>query len=108
MSEVMRRPTHPGEILKEDVLPAIGLSQEEFAAALKLSRKTVNEILGGKAPVTAETAVKLSHLFENDPKFWLNLQSAYDIWAANDYVQRESIGSLKHLLPVTTLRKLKL
>jgi addiction module HigA family antidote len=60
----------------------MNVTQEQFADMLQLSRKTVNEILTGKSSITAETAVKLGALFGNSPQFWSNLQSAYDVWEA--------------------------
>jgi addiction module HigA family antidote len=68
MSETMKRaPTHPGEILKHDVLPSMAITQDELAQVLGLSRKTVNEILAAKSPVRAETATKLGTLLSNSP-----------------------------------------
>lgn len=94
-----RRPTHPGELLKLDVFPAMGMTQQEFADTLGLSRKTVNEIFAAKSPVSAETAIKLGALFGNHPQFWLNLQSAYDLWKAAegiDPLQLKKLARLQH------------
>lgn len=96
--EKMRRPpTHPGELLKLDVLPAMKMTQEEFGVTLGLSRKTINQILACKSPVSAETAVKLGTLFGNDPQFWLNLQSAYDLWMAHEQIEPVQLKQLKAL-----------
>lgn len=75
-----RRPTHPGEILREDVLPATGLSQGEFARLIGVSRRTVNEILQEKRPVTVDTAHRLARALNTSPDVWLGLQQDVDLW----------------------------
>jgi addiction module HigA family antidote len=77
-----RRPTHPGEILREDFLPDYGLSVRGLASALGVSRQTVNELLRERRAVSPEMALRLSALFGNSPEFWLNLQQAVDLWDA--------------------------
>lgn len=77
-----RRPTHPGEILREDVLPETGLSQGEFARLLGVSRRTVNEILQEKRPVTVDTAHRLARALNTSPEVWLGLQQDVDLWDA--------------------------
>ena len=74
------RPTHPGEMLREDFLPDYRLSVSSFAKALGVSRQTVNELLRGRRAVTPEMALRLSRLFGNTPEFWLNAQRAVDLW----------------------------
>jgi len=76
------RPTHPGEILREDILPALGLSKVKVARALRISRQTLYKILDEKSPVTPSMALRLGRAFGNSPEFWCNLQQAYDIAAA--------------------------
>jgi antitoxin HigA-1 len=75
-----RRPTHPGEILREDVLPETGLSQGEFARLIGVSRRTVNEILQEKRPVTVDTAHRLARALNTSPDVWLGLQQDVDLW----------------------------
>jgi addiction module HigA family antidote len=75
-----RRPTHPGEILREDVLPETGLSQGEFASLLGVSRRTVNEILQEKRPVTVDMAHRLARALGTSPDVWLRLQLDVDLW----------------------------
>ena len=70
------RPTHPGEMLREDFLPDYGLSVSRFAEALGVSRQTVNELLRERRSVSFEMALRLSRLFGNSPQFWLNAQRA--------------------------------
>ena len=77
-----RCPTHPGAILREDVLPALGLSKVEFAEKIMLSRQQLYNILNEKQPVTAATAIKLSRLIGGDAERWLRMQMAYDLWQA--------------------------
>ncbi|MDQ3253082.1 MAG: HigA family addiction module antitoxin [Acidobacteriota bacterium] len=77
-----RRPTHPGEILREDVLPATSLTQGEFAELLGVSRRTVNEILQEKRPVTVDMAHRLARALRTSPDVWLGLQQDVDIWDA--------------------------
>ena len=75
-----RRPTHPGEILREDVLPETGLTQGEFARLIGVSRRTVNEILQEKRPVTVDTAHRLARALNTSPDVWLGLQQDVDLW----------------------------
>ncbi len=76
------RPTHPGEMLREDFLPDYGLTVSGLADALGVSRQTVNELLRERRAVSPEMALRLSRLFGNSPEFWLNAQRAVDLWDA--------------------------
>ena len=67
-------PVHPGEILREDILPAVSITGTAMAAALGISRQTLYDILDEKQPVTAEMAVRFGKLFRNGARFWANLQ----------------------------------
>lgn len=75
-----RRPTHPGEILREDVLPALRLTQGEFAKQLGVSRLTVSELLREKRAVLPDMALRLARLLNTTPESWLNMQQAVDLW----------------------------
>ncbi len=75
-----RRPTHPGEILREDVLPALNMSQTEFAKLLDVSRVTVSELLLEKRALTADMAVRIATLLKTTPESWLRMQEALDLW----------------------------
>src|SRR5947209_8605750 len=79
-----RRPTHPGAILREDVLPATGLTQGGFAEVLGVSRRTVNEILQERRPVTVDMAHRLSRALGTSPEVWLGLQQDVDVWDARE------------------------
>lgn len=75
-----RRPTHPGEILRKDVLPALDLTQKEFADRLGVSRVTVSELLHEKRGVTPDMAIRLGKLLGNGPEIWLRMQQTVDVW----------------------------
>ena len=77
-----RRPTHPGELLKEDILPAAGINQSDLAKRLGVSRRTVNLILQQHRGVSADMAHRLARAFDTTPEFWLNMQQAVDVWEA--------------------------
>ena len=77
-----RAPTHPGEILREDVLPSLGLSVSEAARQLRVSRQTLHRILAGTSAVTPEMAVRLGKFCGNGPGLWLRMQEAFDLWHA--------------------------
>jgi addiction module HigA family antidote len=89
-------PTHPGEILREDVLPSLGLSVLDAAAKLGVSRQTLHRIIArrGPRPVTPDMAVRLGKICGNGPRLWLNLQSAYDLWHAERRVDTRGIPTL--------------
>jgi addiction module HigA family antidote len=73
------KPTHPGEILREDVLPALNVTKTRFAELLRVSRQTLYDLLGEKQPVTPQMALRLGRLLGNGPDIWLRLQGAYDL-----------------------------
>lgn len=77
------RPTHPGEMLREDFLPDYGLTVSSLARALGVSRQTINEVLRERRAVSPEMALRLARLFGNSPEFWLNAQRAVDLWKAD-------------------------
>ena len=81
--ERMVRPTHPGEMLREDFLPEYGLTVTSLAESLGVSRQTINELLRERRALSPEMALRLSRLFGNTPEFWLNAQRAVDLWEAS-------------------------
>lgn len=89
------RPVHPGEILREEVLPALGRPKAEIARLLGISRQTLYDLLGEKQPVTAQMALRLGKLCGNGPDIWLNLQKGYDLKIA----ERE-LGNTLDTIPV--------
>ncbi|TAM47360.1 MAG: addiction module antidote protein, HigA family [Gammaproteobacteria bacterium] len=82
-------PVHPGEVLREDVLPALGLNVIEAAKGLRVSRQTLHRILAGKMAVSPEMAVRLGKFCGNGPGLWLRLQAAYDLWHAEKRLRGE-------------------
>ncbi|MFJ7441307.1 HigA family addiction module antitoxin [Methylorubrum thiocyanatum] len=72
-------PTHPGEILREDILPALGLPKTAVARRLGISRQTLHDIEAERLPVTPAMALRFGRLFGNAPEFWVNLQRDYDL-----------------------------
>jgi addiction module HigA family antidote len=74
-----RAATHPGEILREDFLVPMGLTQKELADAIRVPFQRVNEIVSGKRGLTPSTALRLAKYFGNSPGFWLNLQMRCDL-----------------------------
>lgn len=90
-------PIHPGEMLREDFLPDYNMTPSAFAAALGVSRQTVNELLNERRSVTPIMALSLARLFGNTPQFWLNAQAAVDLWDA----KRSSKAKLARIRPLT-------
>ena len=84
-----RPPTHPGEILREDVLPSLGLSVSAAARQLRVSRQTLHRILAGTSAVTPEMAVRLGKFCGNGPGLWLRMQATFDLWHAERGLARE-------------------
>ena len=78
----MHNPPHPGKIIKELCLEPLGLTVTEAAKALGVSRKTLSAILNGRAGISPEMAVRLSIAFDNSAESWLNQQTQYDLWHA--------------------------
>ncbi len=86
---MQRKPTHPGEMLREDFLPDYGLSATELAQSLGVSRQSVNELLRERRAVSPEMALRLARLFGNSPEFWLNAQRSVDLWMAARSINEE-------------------
>ena len=77
-----RQPTHPGAVLREDVLPELGWTQGELASKLMVSRQTVSDLLHEKKALTAEMAIRIARTIGGTPESWLRMQQALDLWAA--------------------------
>lgn len=84
-------PVHPGEILREDYLKERGLTVTEVAEGLGVARGNLSAILNERAGISPEMAVKLSEAFGNSTQFWVNLQKNYEVWHAEQKVNREGI-----------------
>ncbi len=84
MNKNKMKPLHPGEILLEEFLKPMGLSQNRLALAIKVPPRRINEIVLGKRRITADTALRLARYFNMSPQFWLGLQMDYDLDVAED------------------------
>ena len=87
--------THPGEVLREEYLMPLGLSARALAKELDVPANRLTEIMRGTRDVSADTAIRLGHYFRTDPRFWLNLQAAYDLSKA------ENAHSYRKIVPRT-------
>ena len=82
MKRMTRRPTHPGNIIKEDYLLPLSVTIKDMAETLGVSRKTLSKIINERGSITPDMALRLSRAFDTTPDFWLNLQKNYDLWLA--------------------------
>jgi antitoxin HigA-1 len=98
-------PVHPGEILKEDVLPATGLSVTAAAKALGVSRQMLHGILAGRKPLSAIMCLKVSRLFGSSPEFWMRLQAAYDLKKAAQ--NKKVMKRVARIVPVKTVEEVR-
>ncbi len=90
------QPTHPGAVLREDVLPALGLPVLRAAEALGVSRQALHAILAERAGVTPEMALRLGKFCGNGPGLWLRMQQAHDLWQA-EQAMAETIAAIPTL-----------
>ena len=91
--EMKLEPPHPGELIREDILPALGLTITQLASHLGVSRVALSEVLNEKRSVSLEMAQRLGRAFGNSARFWLTMQMQYDIWHA----ERKSELAVKRL-----------
>lgn len=84
-----RRPTHPGEMLREDFLPDYGLTTSGLAEAIGVSRQSIHELLHERRAISPAMALRLAKLFGNSPEFWLNAQRAVDLWDVAQVIQHD-------------------
>ena len=80
------QPIHPGEVLLEEFLKPMNLSQNQVALAMRVPARRINEIVQGKRRITADTALRLARYFDVSPQFWLGLQMDYDLDIAEDHL----------------------
>jgi len=85
-----RPPTHPGEILLEEFLRPLGMTQSQAAARMRIPLNRLNEIVRSKRGVTAETALRLAELLKTDAEWWMALQAQYDLWHAQQALRRSA------------------
>jgi antitoxin HigA-1 len=81
-------PIHPGEVLLEEFIKPMGLSQNRLAIDIGVDARRINEIVLGKRAITADTALRLSRFFGNSPQFWMGLQTQFDLDVAEDQLGR--------------------
>jgi antitoxin HigA-1 len=86
MKEEKLMPVHPGEVLLEEFLKPMNLSQNQIALALRVPARRINEIVHGKRRITADTALRLARYFDMSPRFWLGLQMDYDLDVVEDAI----------------------
>ena len=98
MAKNLLPPVHPGEVLREDVLPETGLSVAAAARALGVSRQMLHGILQGQRPISALMSIRLARLFGSSPEFWMRLQAAYDLKVAA--ADRKAMASVARIQPV--------
>jgi addiction module HigA family antidote len=91
------QPMHPGEMLREDVLPSLGKSKTEIASLLGISRQTLFDILRERQPVTPAMALRFGKLLGNGPELWIDLRRAYDL-----YVAEKQLGKALAKIPTIT------
>ncbi|NBB86636.1 MAG: HigA family addiction module antidote protein [Bacteroidetes bacterium] len=80
-------PVHPGEVLNEEFLAPLNLSQNKLAMSIRVPAPRISEIVRGKRTVTVDTALRLARFFGTTPRFWLNLQTRYDLETAGDELE---------------------
>ena len=93
---VSRKPTHPGEVLREEFMPDFGLSVAQLAQRLGVSRQSMNELVHERRAVSSDMALRLGRLFGMSPQYWLNLQRNVDLWDSLD-LNREAIERIDPL-----------
>ena len=91
-----RTPTHPGDMLLEEFLKPMGLTQRELADSIRVPYQRVNEIINGRRGISPSTALRLSKFFGVSPDFWLNLQLRWDLY----FAQQSEADELKTIKPV--------
>ena len=89
IAKLQREPTHPGEILEEEFIKPLGLTQSKLAKEIGVSVRAINEIVNKKRGITPEMAIRLSERFGTTAEFWLGLQMDYDLWKAYNNPSRK-------------------
>ena len=97
---IARRPTHPGEMLREEFMPDTGLSVAELAMRLGVSRQSVNELVHERRSLSPDMALRLARLFNMTPQYWLNMQRNIDLWDSLE-ANRDTIEAIDPLPLVT-------
>ena len=98
-------PVHPGEIIREDILPEVGLSVSAAAKALGISRQMLHDILATRKPISAVMCLKLSRLFGSTPEFWMRLQAAWDLKKAAQ--NKKVMQRVERIVPLGSAKELR-
>jgi len=98
-------PVHPGEIIKEDILPSVGLSVTAAAKALGVSRQMLHDILAERKPLSAVMCLKVSRLFGGSPELWMRLQAAYDLKKAEK--NKKVMERVERIVPVKPIEEVR-
>lgn len=98
-------PVHPGEIIKEDILPAVGLSVTAAAKALGVSRQMLHGILAGRKPLSAVMCLKVARLFGGSPDVWMRLQAAYDL--KKSVQNKKVMARVARIVPVKVVEEIR-
>jgi addiction module HigA family antidote len=98
-------PVHPGEIIKEDILPSVGLSVTAAAKALGVSRQMLHDILAERKPLSAVMCLKLSRLFGSSPEVWMRLQADYDLKKAEQ--NKKIMERVARIVPVRPVEEVR-
>lgn len=90
-----RKPTHPGEYIAEDILNELEMSQSQLAKTLGVSRKTINELVNQKRGLSPDMALRLGKYTKTNPRTWMNLQTAWDLWEVSTSEAAKSIAKIE-------------
>ena len=96
---INRNPTYPGKFVQEDILKELGLSQGQLAQALKVSRKTINELVNQKRGLSPDIALRIGKFTNTNPQTWMNLQTSWDLWVASNSKGAKSIEKFQRRKP---------
>ena len=95
-----RAPTHPGEMLLEEFLKPMDITQRQLSEAIHVPYQRINEIINGRRGITPSTALRLANALDTSPDFWMNLQLRYDLY----YVARKEAKALKTIRPLASVQ----
>ncbi len=98
-------PVHPGEIIKQDILPSAGLSVTAAAKALGVSRQMLHDILAERKPLSAGMCLRVARLFGGTPEFWMRLQAAYDLKKAEQ--NKKVMKRIAQIVPIKPVREVR-
>ena len=94
---IKRKPTHPGEFVREDILKELGLSQRQLANALNVSEKIINELVSQQRGLSPDMALRIGKFTKTNPKTWMNIQTSWDLWEASN--MEEAAQSIFNIQP---------